>query len=270
VSLFLSPSWPDQPAGVRAAFTLRGAPGDGGSSYGAYAYFNVAAHVGDYGEVVEANRRLLCSVLGLPAEPTWLRQVHGRHVFDVGRAGSGSRADAPRRSDAAAGADAAPEADAAIAHAPGRVCVIQVADCLPVLFAARSRQSVGAAHAGWRGLAAGVLEATMDALGAPAEDLVAWIGPGIGQAHFEVGDEVREVFVSAAPGDAAAFTPNPRGRWQCDLTSLAERRLRRAGVASISIEGACTYAEAERFYSYRRDGQCGRMAALIWLERSDH
>ena len=242
----LALNWPDKPAGVRAAFTLRG-PASGASA-GSYARFNLATHVGDEPDAVAANRRLLRAALGLPGEPRWLRQVHGRRVCDLDAAG------------------AVPEADAAVTRAAGTVCVIQVADCLPVLFADASGTRVGAAHAGWRGLSAGVLEATMGALGVPAADLVAWIGPGIGPAHFEVGDEVREAFLSADPTAAAAFVRNERARWQCDLAGIAARRLRAAGVASVSVEPACTYAEPERFYSYRRDGQCGRMAALIWLQ----
>ena len=276
----LALNWPDLPAGVRAAFMLRGpvgrdtqeagrAPRGGlladecGASAGPYARFNLATHVGDEPDAVDANRRLLRAALGLPGEPGWLRQVHGRRVCDLDAAGAAPEADAAR---ATAHADAMPEADAAVTRAPGRVCVIQVADCLPVLFADASGTRVGAAHAGWRGLCAGILEATIGALGLPAGDLVAWIGPGIGPAHFEVGDEVREAFVRTDPAASAAFVRNERARWQCDLAGIAARRLRAAGVASVSVEPACTYAEPQRFYSYRRDGQCGRMAALIWLD----
>ena len=156
--------------------------------------------------------------------------------------------------------------DAAVTHISGRVCVIQVADCMPVLFAARDGSAVGAAHAGWRGLAGGVLEQTVRTLDVTAADLVAWLGPTISQQHFEVGDDVRTAFVSGDPGAEAAFVANTRGRWQCDLYALARRRLRALGVMDVSGGEWCTYADVARFFSFRRDGQCGRMAALIWLE----
>jgi hypothetical protein len=150
------------------------------------------------------------------------------------------------------------------------VCVIQVADCLPVLFAARDGSVVGAAHAGWRGLLAGVLENTVAALGVPPAELLAWIGPGISQANFEVGGEVREAFLGAATPTAAvavaaAFTANVRGRWQCDLVALAKLRLAALGLTGIHGGRWCTFADAENFFSHRRDGRTGRMAALIWL-----
>ena len=157
-------------------------------------------------------------------------------------------------------------ADAVVTRAPGRVCVIQVADCMPVLFAARDGSAVGAAHAGWRGLAGGVLEETVRHLCVPATELIAWLGPTIGQEHFEVGDEVRAAFVSRDPDAVSAFESNARGRWQCDLYSLARRRLVALGIRDVFGGGWCTYADAARFFSYRRDGQCGRMAALIWME----
>jgi len=229
---------------------LRGLNGTGGASAGPYRRFNLACHVGDAPEAVEANRRLLRTRLELPTEPAWLKQVHGSRVLDL---------------DPAAPVGPAPEADASVTRTAGTVCVVQVADCLPVLFASRSASCVGAAHAGWRGLAAGVLEATIKAFGVAPAELVAWLGPSIGPEHFEVGDEVREAFVRSDPDAEVAFTRNARGRWQCDLPGIASARLRRAGIGSVAAEGACVYADAQRFYSYRRDGQCGRMAALIWL-----
>jgi len=137
---------------------------------------------------------------------------------------------------------------------------------MPVLFAARDGSAVGAAHAGWRGLAGGVLEQTVRTLGVAAADLIVWLGPTISQQHFEVGDDVRTAFVSGDSGAAAAFVNNTRGRWQCDLYALARRRLAALGVRDVFGGGWCTYADAPRFFSFRRDGQCGRMAALIWLE----
>jgi hypothetical protein len=238
------PEWPT-PASVRAAFTLR----TGGVSQSPWDTFNVGAHVGDDPLAVAENRTRLRTSLGLPAEPAWLQQVHGCGVVDLDRQ---TVREPPG------------PADASVTHTPGRVCVIQVADCMPVLFAAADGSAVGAAHAGWRGLAGGVLESTVRAMGTPAGELLAWMGPAIGQAHFEVGEEVRAAFLAADPGAAAAFIANERGRWQCDLYALARRKLAALGVTSVHGGGWCAYTGAERFFSYRRDGRCGRMAALIW------
>jgi YfiH family protein len=238
------PDWP-APAGVRAAFSLR----SHGVSSPPFDSFNIAAHVGDEPGAVAENRRRLREHLELPAEPTWLTQVHGSRVADLDVESSGG--------------SLAP-ADGAVTRIPDRVCAIQVADCMPVLFASADGAAIGAAHAGWRGLAAGVLDAVVAAMRAPPEGLFAWLGPAIGQTHFEVGDEVRAAFLAADPGAGAAFTANPRGRWQCDLHGLAKRRLATLGVTRIHGGACCTYADAGRFFSYRRDGRCGRMAALIW------
>ncbi len=245
---WLRPDWP-VPEGVRAVFTLR----SGGVSAEPYASLNVGAHVGDDSEAVAENRRRIAAAFDLPSEPHWLSQVHGNRVIRLGPAANPDL-----------------EADAVVTGEAGPVCVIQVADCLPVLFAARDGSVVGAAHAGWRGLAAGVLEHTVAALGTPPAQLLVWIGPGIGPANFEVGPEVREVFIGAIP-DAraeaeAAFVPNARGRWQCDLPALARLRLAALGVTGVFGEPWCTFAESENFFSFRRDGRTGRMAALIWLD----
>ncbi len=237
------PDWP-VPGRVRAAVTTRA----GGVSDGPFASLNLAAHVGDDPAAVSRNRALLRAGLGLPAEPAWLEQVHGSEVARLRDAG-------PR----------AP-ADAAVATAPGQVCVVMVADCLPVLLAAEDGSAVGVAHAGWRGLAAGVVETTIAALPAPASALVAWLGPCIGQDAFEVGDEVREAFLARAPAAGRHFRANPRGRWQADLAGLARDRLAAAGVSRIHGGGACTCADPRRFFSFRRDGTTGRLAALAWLE----
>jgi YfiH family protein len=237
----IEPEWP-APSRVHAAFTLR----VGGVSVAPYDSLNVGAHVGDAPAAVGENRRRLRERLQLPDEPVWLDQVHGTEVIELEKLEQ-------RRGDAAT------------THSTGRVCVIQVADCMPVLFSARDGSAVGAAHAGWRGLAAGVLEATVRTLRVPTRELIAWLGPTIGQEHFEVGDDVRGAFVAADPGATAAFMPNTRGRWQCDLYALARRRLAALGIESVFGGGWCTYADPARFFSFRRDGQCGRMAALIWL-----
>ena len=240
----LRPQWP-VPDAVCAAFTLR----SGGVSAGPFDTLNVGAHVGDLPEHVGENRARVCAALALPHEPCWIEQVHGRDVVEI-------RAAAPSPQ---------PRADAAIARERGAVAVIQVADCLPVLFAAVDGSCVAAAHAGWRGLAAGVLEATVERLATHPGGLLAWLGPAIGPRHFEVGAEVREAFLAHDPAAAVAFRANERGRWQCDLLALARQRLQQAGVRQVFGGEWCTYADRARFFSYRRDGQCGRMAALIWL-----
>ena len=239
------PRWPQVP-GVQACFTLR----SGGDSLAPYASFNLGAHVGDLPVSVARNRALLREQLHLPAEPLWLQQVHGCEVIDADRVSGDSQRSPPR-------------ADAAIARGRGVVLAVLVADCLPVLFAARDGSAIGIAHAGWRGLAAGVLEATVHALSGHGV-LQAWLGPAIGPAHFEVGEEVRAAFLAHDAASASAFSPNARGRWQCDLAALARARLTALGTDPIEFDGRCTYAEPEQFYSYRRDGVTGRMAALIW------
>ena len=244
----LKPEWP-APPGVRAAFTLR----SGGVSAPPFDSLNLGAHVGDEAEAVAENRRRLRTQLRLPEEPAWMEQVHGIDVLDL---------DALAHGGAARGIVTA---DAAHTRRAGRICTVQVADCLPVLLAARDGSAVAAAHAGWRGLAGGVLEATVQALAVEPGQLIGWLGPGIGAAHFEVGEDVRRAFVTHDAA-AAAFTSNQRGRWQCNLAALARARLAALGVAAVFGGEWCTYADAARFFSYRRDGRCGRMAALIWRE----
>jgi YfiH family protein len=268
----ITPEWPTPP-GVRAAFTLR----TGGVSLAPYDSLNLGARIGDSAEAVVENRRRVREMLGLPAEPVWLEQVHGVEVVELDAFGAASDGGAMRRPGAEGAAgdvatgrgdrrDRPPTGDASVARGAGQVCAIRVADCMPVLFAARDGSVVGAAHAGWRGLAGGVLEATIGRLGVPATELIAWMGPAIGPKHFEVGEDVRAAFTATDAGAASAFVANARGRWQCDLYALARRRLSSLGVSGIYGGGWCTFAEAGRFFSYRRDGQCGRMAALIWIE----
>jgi polyphenol oxidase len=242
-SSLLEVDWP-LPPGVRAACTTR----LGGVSAAPWDSFNLATHVGDEPAHVAANRARLRDLLKLDAEPAWLNQVHGIEVASLG-------ANSP---------STPPTADAAVTTRPGVPCVVMVADCLPVLFTTRDGSRVAAAHAGWRGLAAGVLEETVDALGVPGSHLRAWLGPAISKEHFEVGDEVRQAFVDANKGNATCFERNGRGRWQADLPGLAVRRLDRLGVTDIAGGSWCTFADRERFFSHRRDGKGGRMAALIW------
>jgi len=239
----IRPDWP-APAAVQAASTMR----TGGCSAGPYASLNLGEHVGDDASSVARNRRGLLAALGADPVPCWLRQVHGNTVVDA------CRVDEPI------------VADAALADRPGIACTIMTADCLPVLFCNRSGTLVGAAHCGWRGLAAGVLEATVTALqrrGARPAELMTWLGPAIGRGAYEVGDEVRAGFGCAE--DLEAFQLNGRGRWQLDLCALARSRLRRLGLREVFGGHWCTWSEPERFFSYRRDGDCGRHATLIWL-----
>jgi YfiH family protein len=247
------------PPGVRAAFTTR----RGGVSLPPWDSFNLAMHVNDAPAHVAANRARLRELLGLQAEPAWLDQVHGVAVSDLDGV-------APTAPTAPTAATAPISADASIASRAGSACVVMVADCLPVLFTTRNGEKFGAAHAGWRGLASGVLEATVRALRVPGSDLMAWLGPCISRENFEVGEEVREEFVRQDPCASAYFDRNARGRWQADLVGLAKRRLSQLGVTDVAGGHWCTYADRERFYSHRRDGKGGRMAALIWREIGAH
>ncbi|MGQ0384864.1 MAG: peptidoglycan editing factor PgeF [Gammaproteobacteria bacterium] len=238
---WILPDWPAPPQ-VRAVMTLR----TGGTSAGAYSSWNLATHVGDDPGAVAANRHRLRAALALPGEPAWLTQAHGSAV---------ARLPGPLPASA----------DAAVAFVPGAVCAILVADCLPVFLASREGDRVGIAHAGWRGLAAGVVEAAVAALDIDPARLVAWLGPCIGPRAFEVGPEVREAFLAQDAAAAADFQPGRAGRFMADLPALARRRLAAGGVMEVFDSGLCTHADAARFYSYRRDGETGRMAALIWL-----
>lgn len=242
----ITPDWP-APARVRAVATTRA----GGASTGPWAGLNLGDHVGDDPGAVAENRRRLVAELATGREPLWLRQVHGIAVAD------------------AATAPPVPVADAMVATTPGAICAVLTADCLPVLFCNAAGTAVAAAHAGWRGLAAGVLEATVAALaaaGAPPATLLAWIGPAIGPAAYEVGADVRDAFLAADPAAASGFTPNPRGRWQLDLPAIARQRLAVAGVTRVHGGTLCTASDPARFFSHRRDGQCGRQATLVWLD----
>ena len=238
--LGFAPDWP-APAGVRAWVTERG-PGTA-----RYDALNLATRVGDDGARVAANRARLRAALRLPAEPAWLEQVHGTRVLDL---------------------DAEPvtTADGAVTARRGVVCAVLTADCLPVLLCDRAGRRIGVAHAGWRGLLHGVLPAAVNALRASPDDLLAWLGPAIGPAAYEVGADVREAFVTREPTSAARFAPNARGRWQADLYGLARDSLGRAGVRAVHGGELCTCTEVTRFFSHRREAPCGRMATLIWLE----
>ncbi|WP_122096177.1 purine nucleoside phosphorylase YfiH [Rahnella sp. Larv3_ips] len=243
MSALILPQWP-QPASVRSCATTR----KGGISLPPYGSLNLGSHVGDEPEIVSANRQRLIALGGLPAAPHWLEQIHGTDVVRL-----------------TSHTPVVPTliADAAYTCEPGVVCAAMTADCLPVLFCSRSGDEVAAAHAGWRGLCAGVLENTVAQFEAAPEQIMAWMGPAIGPAHFEVGGEVREAFVAADSAASAAFTP-AGAKFMADIYQLARLRLQSAGVTAIYGGEYCTVSDNTQFYSYRRDGITGRQASLIW------
>jgi len=260
---WLVPDWPGAPANIGFVCTTR----RGGVSpepYGAGPQesatagggLNLGVHVGDDPANVAFNRAIVKG--RLPSEPAWLSQVHGAAVVHADRLGRGS----------------VPEADASIASMPGAVCAIQTADCLPVLFTNRAGSVVGAAHAGWRGLAGGVLEATVEAMRVEADgadEIIAWLGPAIGPQEFEVGEEVLQAFLAGAQDEAAvraAFVARPGlpGKYLADIYALARLALRKLGVNDVSGGDLCTVTDASRFFSYRRDKVTGRQASLIWIK----
>lgn len=251
-----TPDWPQLPHGIGSFSTERAggvsrAPYDDGCGKGG---LNLGMHVGDDPVDVQENRSLLRAAL--PAEPIWLTQVHGNAVIDA---------------DALSDADEKPasEADAIVTSTPGRVCIIQTADCLPVLFCSSDGKVVGAAHAGWRGLAAGVLENTIQQMRRKgAREITAWLGPAIGPQKFEVGRDVLDAFTAIEAGNAAAFqeVQGQGGKYLADIYLLAKSALKREGISGIAGGGFCTVTEERRFYSYRRDGVTGRMASLIWIK----
>lgn len=269
------PDWP-APVNVRAVQTTR----QGGVSIAPYASLNLGDHVGDSSLAVARNRMLLNTVL--PSEPVWLEQVHGIVVADADRAGGSCDTLLAKPADCGSSRNAAtqalnsfavpfgggcrPQADACIARHPGSVCVVLTADCLPVLLCDKQGSVVAAAHAGWKGLAAGVIEATVLAMEVASDNLMAWMGPAISQSAFEVGEEVRAVFVDADPQAASAFIPIASGKYLADIYALARRRLKALGISQIYGGDRCTYSEPDQFFSYRRDGVTGRQGTFIWLE----
>ncbi len=234
------PDWP-APARVKAIQTTR----QGGVSIAPYDSLNLGGHVGDNPLAVERNRILLNKLL--PSEPVWLEQIHGTLVANADRA------------------SCQPQADACIARHRAAVCAVMTADCLPVLLCDAQGSVVGAAHAGWRGLRDGVIEATVLAMGVAPQSLMAWLGPAISQEAFEVGEEVRAAFVTIQPQAASAFIAGQSGKWLADIYALARLRLNTLGVTQIYGGGRCTYRERGQFFSYRRDGVTGRMGTFIWL-----
>lgn len=215
-----------------------------------YDSLNLGDHVGDDPRAVAENRARLRNVLSLPAEPCWLQQVHGSCAVD-------------------AAAQALPcQADAAYTDQSGVVCAVLTADCLPLLLCDRAGTRVAAVHAGWRGLASGVIERALEGFAASGNELMAWLGPAIGPRAFEVGDAVRAEFVAHATAATAAFQAGRAGHWYADLYTLARQRLAARGVTAVYGGDHCTFSDAARFYSFRRDGVTGRMASLIWLDQA--
>jgi YfiH family protein len=240
----ITPAWP-APAAVRAFVTTRA----GGAGTGPFASFNLGLRAGDDPRAVAANRQRLRAML--PSEPAWLHQVHGTAVVDAAGVSAGEE----------------PRADASWTDRPGVVCAVLVADCMPVVLCAEDGSRVGVAHAGWRGLAGGVVERTLEAMGTEPRQALAWLGPAIGPTAFEVGADVLEAFAGKAAQDAEAFVPiaGRPDKWMADLFTLARLRLRRLGVTRIHGGGLCTHSDPDRFFSYRRDRVTGRMAALAWI-----
>lgn len=243
MSAFLHADWP-APPGVHALTSLRYGLG---VSTAPFDHFNLGSRCGDDADAVIENRRQLQAALHLPSPPRWLRQVHGVVVavepgFDE------------------------PEADAAVTATPGRVLAILTADCLPVVFASRTGDDIGAAHAGWRGLCAGVLEATVDAMHTPAQQLMAWLGPAAGPQAYEIGEDVFAAFVQRDPAAAAAFVVTRPGHWKVDLYTLARQRLQAVGVTAVFGGEQCTISDPARFFSHRRDQRGGRIATLVWRQ----
>jgi YfiH family protein len=242
---FLIPDWP-APTNVKAYTTLRMRLG---VSQAPYQQFNLAAHVGDSLANVQQNRLLLKQHLALPAEPTWIKQTHSQIALS------------------AESFNLDQEADATYAQQPNQVCIILTADCLPILICDRAGNQVAAIHAGWRGILSGIIENTLKKLTAKPEELLVWLGPAISQSNYEVGDEMRDLFLQDNPTSEVAFIPSTSNkRWLASLNELARLRLQAQGVASIYGGDHCTFADSKRFFSYRRDGQqTGRIASLIWI-----
>ena len=286
MSAALRADWP-APPGIHAFTTLRHGAG---VSLSPFDHFNLGARCGDDPVAVASNRTELAERFALPSAPCWLQQVHGVDVIRFsappsakaggepapysirgweGLVSASRRSDStpPQPSPAFAGEGAEPIADASVTSAPNTVLAILTADCLPVVFAAEDGSAVGAAHAGWRGLAGGVLESTVAAMDVAPERILAWLGPAAGAQAYEIGQEVFDAFVSRDARAASAFVATRPGHWKVDLYALARRRLTDAGVTKVFGGGLCTISDPQRFYSHRRDARTGRMATLVWMQR---
>ncbi len=239
----ITPTWP-APANVKAVCSTRA----GGGSVGPYLSLNLGGHMGDTAQAVSYNRQLFQTMAAMPSQPVWLTQTHSTTCLSLSSA-------TPENT----------EADASFSRQSGLVCAVMTADCLPILLCNRAGTEVAAVHAGWRGLCNGVIENSLQLFSQPA-DCLAWLGPAISQAAFEVGDEVRAAFIKHNPAAASAFIATSHGKWLADLYLLARQRLANFGVTAVYGGDHCTYRQSDTFFSYRRDGQTGRMASAIWLE----
>lgn len=237
----IQPNW-NSPPGIRACCTTR----RGGVSAAPFDSLNLALHVGDDAKRVAQNRILLQQQLQLPTEPCWINQTHGTHTVTLEQ-------------------DISRDADAAVTRVPGTIAVVMIADCLPILLCNQDGSEVAAVHAGWRGLQAGVIQSALTTMNSSNRRVMAWIGPGISQSCFEVGDEVRTAFIDSMRDAQTCFSVHREGHWLCDLAGLAERVLKAQGVGEVFRDSHCSYRDADRFYSYRRVATTGRMAALIWI-----
>ena len=242
---WITPDWP-APRDVRTVTTTR----NGGVSRAPYASLNLGAGSGDAPCAVADNRARVLAALGIEREPCWLRQVHGANV------------------EPAAHFDHPPQADGSVGGRGSPPCVVLTADCLPIVLCDSSGTRVGIAHAGWRGLAAGVIARCVDAMQRPGRDLLAWLGPAIGPGSYEVGPEVREAILSTHPTARSAFSPSSSGgdRWMADLYGIAARQLESLGIDRVYGGGFCTFRDERRFFSFRRDGTTGRFATLVWIQ----
>jgi len=243
---YLPASWPNKPENISAVTTLI----HGGISQGAFSEFNLAMHVGDDAEAVKTNRAKLLADLQLPSEPAWLEQVHSDKVI---------RVDAPLLDGCT------PQADASVSVSKGVVCAVMTADCLPVFFCDEAGSEVAVAHAGWRGLHAGIISNTVKAMRSAAEKIQVSLGPAIGAENFEVGEEVFQAFVEKNCLNKNAFVATQKNHYLCDIYQLACIELRSLGIYKIAGGEFCTYRDHEQFYSFRRQQKTGRMASLIWL-----
>jgi len=245
----IKPQWPAA-KNIRAFCTTRNlAPMRSAESAAAYDSFNLALHVDDDASRVKANRQQLRSELSLPAEPQWLNQVHGQQVVNAAQV-----------------SNTIPDADASFSEQPNVICTVLTADCLPVLICNRLGNKVAAAHAGWRGLADGIIENTLTSLNENPDEILVWLGPAIGPKAFEVGEEIREIFINKHSASASAFKQNRSGHFLADIYQLARIRLKAMGIEAVYGEKFCTFTDANQFYSYRRDVKTGRQASLIWFE----
>lgn len=256
-SSYLVASWSERkPANVQAITTLR----TGGVSRSDFAEYNLALHVGDDPQAVKVNREKLSSALALPAEPVWLDQVHSNMVLNLDRSGDVEQ-------PATVGKTTGMQADASVTRHQGVVCAVMTADCLPLFFCNRNGTEIAIAHAGWRGLHAGIISNTVKAMRSPTDEILVSLGPAIGAQAFEVGEEVRQAFTTKSGCNESAFVASRKGHYLCDIYQLARIELQSLAITKIAGGEYCTYQQDQKFYSFRRQQRTGRMVSLIWIDR---